>query len=40
MGHLFKWPGSFSILLLPLLLCDLFTAIFVFWFNGCDFELI
>ena len=37
--HLFKWPGLFSILLFLLFLWDSFTAMFAFWFTGCDFQL-
>ena len=40
MRHLFEWPGPFSILLLLLLLCDLFTAMFALRFTRCDFKLI
>ena len=36
--HLFKWPGLFSILLFHPFLWDLITAMFAFWFTGCDFE--
>ena len=36
--HLFGWPGLFSILLFLLFLWDSFTAMFAFWFTGCDFE--
>ena len=36
--HLFKWPGLFSILLFLLFLWNSFTAMFAFWFTGCDFQ--
>ena len=37
--HLFKWSGLFTILLFLLFLWDSFTAMFAFWFTGCDFQL-
>ena len=35
--HLFEWSRLFTILLFLLFLWDSFTAMFAFWFTGCDF---